>query len=134
MIILYILYCYVGFQTLAPGMASFCFRTRDSSSLPLRQPTCTGSKGVLAHTGSVNCGWGSQIIFGFQLGDNLGSVSCKFNKGGRYMKTWTSPKAMKMWRCSIVCNAKNNNDTLVWSYYIKIQLTTAAIIHVYVYN
>lgn len=63
--------------TFAPGIAKLFFRVRDNSILPPRLPTCTGSKGVVEDTGSVNWGWGSHIILGFQLGDSFGSVSCK---------------------------------------------------------
>lgn len=58
------------------------FRVRDNSILPPRLPICVGSDGVEKEMGSVNCGCGSQIIFGFQLGESFGSVSWKAR--GRY--------------------------------------------------
>lgn len=58
------------------------FRVRDNSILPPRLPICVGSDGVEEEMGSVNCGCGSQIIFGFQLGESFGSVSWKAR--GRY--------------------------------------------------
>lgn len=63
--------------TFAPGIAKLFFSVSDSSILPVRLPTCTGSKGAVEDTGSVNWGWGSHIILGFQLGDSFGSVSWK---------------------------------------------------------
>lgn len=63
--------------TFAPGRERLFFRLRDNSILPPRLPTCTGSKGVEEYMGSVNWGWGSHIILGFQLGESFGSVSCK---------------------------------------------------------
>lgn len=53
------------------------FRAKDNSILPPRLPICVGSDGVEEAMGSVNCGCGSQIIFGFQLGESFGSVSWK---------------------------------------------------------
>lgn len=64
-------------RTFAPGIARLFFRVREISILPPRFPTCTGSNGAAEYTGSVNWGWGSHIILGFQLGDSFGSVSCK---------------------------------------------------------
>lgn len=58
------------------------FRVRDNSILPPRLPICVGSDGVEEEMGSVNCGCGSQIIFGFQLGESFGSLSWKAR--GRY--------------------------------------------------
>ena len=56
------------------------FRVRDNSILPSRLPTCTGSNGFEEDTGSVNWGWGSHIILGFQLGESFGSVSYKIKE------------------------------------------------------
>lgn len=63
------------FCTFAPGVVMLFFRVRDNSILPPRLPICVGSDGVEEEMGSVNCGCGSQIIFGFQLGESFGSVS-----------------------------------------------------------
>lgn len=65
------------FFTFAPGIARLFFRVRDNSILPPRLPTCTGSNGIEEYIGSVNWGWGSHIILGFQLGESFGSVCCK---------------------------------------------------------
>lgn len=70
------------FCTFAPGVAGLFFRVRDNSILPPRLPICVGSDGVEEEMGSVNWGCGSQIIFGFQLGESFGSVSWKAR--GRY--------------------------------------------------
>lgn len=68
------------FFTFAPGIARLFFRVRDNSILPPRLPTCTGSNGIEEYIGSVNWGWGSHIILGFQLGESFGSVCCKKKK------------------------------------------------------